>query len=221
MASEPITASWSAFQNQNCNLGLVEFQEKGKIHDILVNLLYPPPNKYLFLMFEKVKIIHGLSDYLYESLGWESFSCFSLFFTILISPETSVIRESGMETWRTSKQTSENSRVGGVKMHAWGKPIASLIGSSLPLIKSKSWVRSYPCARQGDYCINTEPIEQSRPRTPGHLFTVKDIYFPEEPNSVTSGMIKPPKLNIQWVLITEFPPKFRAKPVAIPNSPHR
>lgn len=30
-------------------------------------------------MLEKVKVAHGLSNYLYEPLGWDSFPCLSLF----------------------------------------------------------------------------------------------------------------------------------------------
>ena len=68
---------------------------------------------------------------------------------------------------------------------------------------------------------DTGSIERTHPRTSGRLFPVKDIYFPEAPNSITSGMTKFPTLKIQRVLVTELPLKFRGKLVEIPKGPHQ
>lgn len=91
-------------------------------------------------------------------------------------------------------------------MHAWGKPFfffffphSYLVLSSLDQEwKVRKILSIFNAGRL--FYQDTGPIEYSHPRTPGHLFTVNDISFPEEPNSTTSGMIKSPILEILWSL---------------------
>lgn len=102
------------------------------------------------------------------------------------------------------------------QMHAQGKLIPSpLLCLLFPWPRVRVG-KSLLCTKDGGRLLylETGPRWCTRPRNAGHLFTVKDIYFPGATNSATST----PTLKVEVVLATKSPPKFRGKP-EIPTRP--